>query len=81
LEWLAGAFRGMSLLGPREEAITALYSLCTVGLFSLFLLVPWPLRRQSRWVRPTPALALGLALVCIVVFTRESGLDFIYFQF
>ena len=81
LGWLVGTFEGMSLLGSEDELLATLYSLCTVGLFSLLMLIPWPLRRQSSWPHPLPAISLGLAIVAIVVFAREDGLDFIYFQF
>jgi len=79
LSWLVGTFDGMSLLGNEEAQIASLYSGITVAFFSAALLLPWPLHRKSA--RPLPALSLGVSLLAIVIFARESSQDFIYFQF
>ncbi len=81
LGWLLETFNGMSLLGSRDTILTTLYCLCTVGLYSLAMILPWPILRDSARLRPVSAVSLGLSLVAIALFAREGSQDFIYFQF
>lgn len=82
MAWLIEAMNGTSRWGFAGEALTvAVVVLGFVGLFTLPLLALMFLDRvapQQKWLH---AIFYGGAVVMIVVFYREVGQDFIYFQF
>lgn len=79
MSWLTHAVVGST--SHASDHVAMLYTLATIGMYSAPLLCLWAASRPIQRSSPVRALAIGLCLVLIVLFAREGGADFIYFQF
>ena len=81
LTWLASAAGNMSLGLSGDSLVVAATIAALVALYSLPLIAGLILSRREPKPGPVAAIVYGLAICIIVLFAREHGQDFIYFQF
>ena len=82
MSWLLRAFTGSSPLGfSGQPLIAAMVVLFWVVFYSLPLFALMLIDRATPNNKLIHAVVYGLAIVAITVLFRDSGQDFIYFQF
>jgi D-alanyl-lipoteichoic acid acyltransferase DltB (MBOAT superfamily) len=79
--WLFGALGGLQLGLTGDSLIVCLAVLSLTLMYWSLLGIYWLAERFLPNQRETHALLHGLALTAIIVFSRDTSVDFIYFQF
>ena len=80
--WLAKVISNSPGFGIDEfPMLASIQILAMTGFFWLWLLVMKSMQSGAKWHKPLHAIVYGTLLVMCIIFYRQQGGDFIYFQF
>jgi len=81
LIWLIGCFNSNSSTIGKEEAVVTAVIFCYIALYSVPMVALYILNRYFKSRPMLNTLFYGAAVIAILCLSRETGQDFIYFQF